>query len=116
MLGLKYNDHQDQDYAFKGYVAENFVQNEMLITGYNPTYAWSSGDSEIEFLYPTENGFIIPVEVKSGARTKAKSLSVYTKKHKPNIAVKFIGSTGSDRDPELQVLPIYYASTLSKLN
>ena len=115
MLDLKYDDHQDQEYAFKGYVVENFVQNEMIITGYKPTYAWGSGDSEIEFLYPTENGSIIPVEVKSGVRTKAKSLSVYIKKNKPKIAVKFIGSTGSDKDLELQVLPLYYASHISEL-
>jgi len=115
MLDLKYDEHQDQNYAFKGYVTENFAQNEMLITGYNPTYAWHSGESEIEFLYPTENGSIIPVEIKSGARTKAKSLSVYIKKHKPNKALKFIGSDGSDKDQTLQVLPLYYISHIAKL-
>lgn len=115
MLGLKYYDHQDQDYSFKGYVAENFVQNEMLIAGYNPTYAWSSNDSEVEFLYLMENGAIMPIEVKSGTRTKAKSLSVYIKKYKPDIAVKLIGSTGSDKALDLQVLPLYYASHISKL-
>lgn len=115
MLDLKYDEHQDQNYAFKGYVTENFAQNEMLITGYNPTYAWRSGESKIEFLYPSENGSIIPVEIKSGARTKAKSLSVFIKKHKPNKALKFIGSDGSDKDQTLQVLPLYYVSHIAKL-
>jgi len=114
MLNLKYADHQDQEYSYKGYVVENFVQNEMLVTGYKPTYAWESGKAQIEFIYVKGDGSFVPVEVKSGTRTQAKSLSVYRTKYRPKLSVKFIGGTGSKND-DLHVLPLYYASHLPDL-
>ncbi len=43
--------------------------------GISPTYSWQEGESEIEFLIKSNKGDIYPVEVKSGKRTKAKSLN-----------------------------------------
>ena len=44
MLGLTYADQRAQDFAFKGYVAENFVQTELSARVDYPTFgAWAGG-------------------------------------------------------------------------
>ncbi|KEQ16914.1 ATP-binding protein [Endozoicomonas numazuensis] len=112
MLGISYKEHRDQKYHYKGFVAENFIQNELITLIGRPTYSWEYARSEIEFLYKTEAGDIIPVEVKSGKRTRAKSLQTYVQRYSPTATFKLIGSTGSLDDPAAKVLPLYYISKI----
>lgn len=112
MLGVSYKEHRDQNYSYKGYVAENFIQNELITKFGSPTYSWEYARSEIEFLYKTDAGNIIPVEVKSGKRTRAKSLQTYVQRYSPATTLKLIGSTGSLDDPAAIVLPLYYISKI----
>jgi predicted AAA+ superfamily ATPase len=112
MLGLSYTEHRQQAFQYKGYIAENFVQNELIAKYDNPTYSWEYARSEIEFLFKTDSGAIIPIEVKSGKRTRAKSLSVYAQRYQPKKTIKLIGSTGSTENLKTLVLPLYYASRI----
>ena len=115
MLGVSYKEHREQKYHYKGYVAENFVQNELINRFGSPTYSWEYARSEIEFLYKTETGDIIPVEVKSGKRTRAKSLQTYVQRYGPVTTLKLIGSTGSLDDPAAKVLPLYFVSRIKSV-
>jgi len=115
MLGLSYKEHRDQGFSYKGYIAENFVQNELIAQGVGPTYSWEYARAEVEFLYKCDDGSIVPVEVKSGKRTRAKSLKAYVERYKPKTTVKLIGSTGSIEDKTALVLPLYYVSKVSQL-
>lgn len=115
LLGLSYNEHREQGFNYKGYIAENFVQNEFVAQQGSPTYSWEYARSEIEFIYKTKEGSIVPIEVKSGKRTRAKSLSVYVQRYSPKQTVKLIGSTGSLEDETALVLPLYYASKIQEL-
>lgn len=112
ILGLSYKEHREQGFNYKGYIAENFVQNELIAMYGSPTYSWEYARSEIEFLFKDENGNIFPVEVKSGKRTRAKSLGVYIQRYQPEKTIKLIGSQGSLDNPKTLVLPLYYASKL----
>ena len=112
ILDISYKEHREQKYHYKGYVAENFIQNELIAQLGTPTYSWEYARSEIEFLYKTEAGNIIPVEVKSGKRTRAKSLQTYVQRYNPTATLKLIGSTGSLDDPVAKVLPLYYISRI----
>ncbi|MTI11834.1 ATP-binding protein [Sansalvadorimonas verongulae] len=115
MLGISYKEHREQKYHYKGYVAENFVQNELINRFSSPTYSWEYARSEIEFLYKTDTGDIIPVEVKSGKRTRAKSLKTYVQRYSPTATLKLIGSAGSLDDPTAKVLPLYYVSRIREV-
>ncbi len=115
MLGLNYKEHKDQGFNYKGYIAENFIQNELIIQTGSPSYSWEYARSEIEFLYKCDDGSIVPIEVKSGKRTRAKSLKVYVDRYKPKTTLKLIGSTGSIDDTTALVLPLYYVSKISQL-
>ncbi|MCF6263044.1 MAG: ATP-binding protein [Xanthomonadales bacterium] len=115
MLGLSYKEHRDQGFNYKGYIAENFVQNELIAQGGSPTYSWEyAARSEVEFLYKCDDGSIVPVEVKSRKRTRAKSLGVYVDRYHPKTTIKLIGSTGSLENESALVLPLYYASKINE--
>jgi len=74
--------------GFRGSLAENYVNNELIALGYD-TYFWRSGNSaELDFLIE-DDGRIIPIEVKANINTKAKSYNVFVKRHKSEVGFKF---------------------------
>ena len=116
MLELDYQEQRAQKMSCKGFVAENFVQNELRARVRYPTYSWAAANAEIEFLHKCRNGEVIPVEVKSAARTRARSLRSFVDRYTPARTVKLIGAPGlsSDSGPKL-VWPLYYAQYLADL-
>ena len=116
MLDISYQEHRQQNFEYKGYLAENFVQNELRATGYYPTYSWEFRQAEIEFLFKTPAGEIVPVEVKSGRRTQAKSLRSYKERYNPGRTVKLAGTVGSSEAEKTDIVwPLYYAARLRTL-
>lgn len=115
LLGLSYKEYREQGFSYKGYIAENFVQNEWVAQQGGPTYSWEYARSEIEFLFKSSADALIPVEVKSGKRTRSKSLGVYVDRYSPQKTIKLVGSTGSVDDPRALVLPLYFASKVTQL-
>ncbi len=65
--------------TYKGYMAENFVLTEIIASGNEPLFGWRENTSEIEFLF-VHGKYIIPIEIKAGINTKAKSLKIYKDK------------------------------------
>jgi len=57
---------------------------------------------------------LIQVQVKSGKRIRAKSLSVYVNRYSPQKTIKSVGSTGCVDDPRALVLPLYFASKVTQ--
>lgn len=115
MLNLDYAAQHRQDTCFKGFVAENFVQNEIHTHVGRHTYGWQGTRAEIEFLHHGRRGDIIPVEVKSGARTRARSLRTYLEQYRPRCAVKLVGNVGGKGDGVIQTWPLYHAQFLHDL-
>ena len=73
---------------FKGALAENYVAQAIKKIYGKPPYYWTSnGKAEIDFLI-NHKGYSIPVEVKSGTATKAKSLAVFKKLYNPVLRVR----------------------------
>lgn len=109
MLSLSYMELKQQLFEYKGYLAENFVQQEMAAYGICPTFSWQQARSEIEFIVSDNYGDVIPIEVKSGIRTKAKSLASYIAKNKPKFTIKLTATQGTDKDvTDNIVMPLYY--------
>ena len=110
MLGTSYREIKQQGYEYKGYIAENFVQQEFTACGIEPSFSWGDARAEIEFILSDDIGRIVPVEVKSGKRTKAKSLQSYIEKCKPHKTIKLTGTQGSPAIEKTHiVMPLYYA-------
>ncbi len=103
-----------QDYGMtKGFFAENYVACELVAGGERNLYSWTRRNSEIEFLKDFD-GTVIPMEVKSGTRTKSQSLRQYMLKYSPAHALKLSGKTlnltGTIKD-----IPLYLAGKISEL-
>lgn len=119
MLGATYLQIKQQAYEYKGFVAENFVQQELAVLGMEPTYAWHEARAEIEFLLTDSLGNIIPVEVKSGSRTRARSLVSYVERYQPVKAIKLSARAG-DAKPTMTGktslhLPLYDVASLPRV-
>ncbi len=115
MLGLTYADQRAQDFAFKGYVAENFVQTELSARVGYPTFGWEQAQAEVEFLHRARDGAIVPVEVKSGSRTRARSLRSYVARYEPRRAIKLVGGPDGDDEGPVEAWPLYHAQHLRDL-
>lgn len=119
MLQTEYLSVKENKFEYKGYIAENFVQQELVATGNKPTFSWRSDrTAEIEFLLTDNRGNVIPLEVKSGKRTKAKSLQTYKDKYSPTKTLKLIGGQGSSPlEQENIVMPLYFVGHIfTRLN
>lgn len=92
---------------FKGGMAENYVNTQLIINGYT-TYYWESPrGAEIDFVIQRDSR-LIPIEVKSADNTKAKSLKVYMETYKPDYAIKLSGRNFSFEDGK-KTVPLYAA-------
>ena len=113
MLGTSYKEIKQQGYEYKGYIAENFVQQELAAMGVEPSFSWNDGRAEIEFIISNDFGQIVPIEVKSGKRTRAKSLQSYIAKCHPHKTIKLTGTQGSSELEQVNmVMPLYYTEFL----
>jgi uncharacterized protein len=72
---------------FKGDLMENYVLQSLKTQFESNLRYWTSdGKAELDFILQYRNE-IIPIEVKSGKNTQAKSLSVYSKNYEPKIKI-----------------------------
>ena len=76
---------------FKGALAENYVAAALAANGHTSYYWESNGKAEVDFVLQMKNGDIIPVEVKSGEHTKAKSLMVFNQRYNPPYSIRISG-------------------------
>ncbi len=103
-----------QDYGqTKGYLAESYAGCELVSSGLRSLYSWTGRNSEIEFLVP-RGGEVVPVEVKSGTRTRARSLRAYTDKYNPRRAIKLTANPFHPTGQPVRNLPLYCAGQLSE--
>ena len=100
--------------TYKGYFAENFVAQQMIAQENKHLFNWQLDHSEIEFLYE-HKGNIIPIEVKSGKTTRAKSLEKYIKKYDPKCSIIF-SANGLYKNEQKKILhlPLYLADRLNE--
>jgi hypothetical protein len=96
--------------SYQGYVAENFVAQELRAAGDKTLFCWQGRTAEVEFLLERE-GEVVPVEVKSGWVTQSKSLKVYIERYRPPRAYILSANNISQRNI-VRYLPLYAAGRL----
>jgi uncharacterized protein len=72
---------------FRGAIAENFVAQELVHSQYLLFYWSSEGKAEVDYIIEQE-GYIYPLEVKSGNSSKKKSLKVYGDTYGPKVLLR----------------------------
>lgn len=99
--------------SYKGYFAENYVLQSFIASGFSSIVSWKENESEIEFLREFL-GNVVPIEVKSGNITRAKSMYIYKEKYNPKSSIIFSGKNSINNDNSATLkFPIYTASKLS---
>jgi hypothetical protein len=103
---------------YQGALAEQFVGQELAAAGQEELYYWSreakNSSAEVDFLI-VRNGQIYPVEIKSGASGRLKSLHLLLATY-PNCQHGYVLSSAPFSElPEqkLILLPLYYAFGLT---
>lgn len=99
---------------FKGSLAENYVaQGLKMALGKSPYYWTSKGKAEIDYII-SRKGINIPIEVKSGTATKAKSLATYKKMYQPQLSVRVSNLNLKESDGFLNI-PLFYSDQATML-
>jgi predicted AAA+ superfamily ATPase len=104
---------------YEGILAEQFVAQELLLATDCELYYWErsakSSTAEVDFLF-VRNGKIYPVEVKSFAAGKLKSLHMFLQAY-PHARPGLVFSTNrpsSLPEQHLSFFPLYYAYSLGR--
>lgn len=100
------------DYSFKGALTENYVAIH-LKAACNDVYYFKNNNTEVDFLTMID-GNIIPIEVKSGIRTRSNSLNRYIEKYNPKYAIR-ISAKNMGFDGNILSLPLYAVYLLPRL-
>jgi len=91
--------------SFLGAVTENYVAIHLVCNGY-PLYYWTSKDTaEVDFVVQ-QSGGVVPIEVKSGLRTKSKSLNVFVEKYKPAYSLR-VSAKNFGFENNIKSVPVY---------
>ena len=90
---------------FLGAVAENYVAQSLVCNGYNIFYWTSDGIAELDFVIQRDND-IVGVEVKSGTRTKSRSLNLFVNKYNPAYCIR-ISSKSFGFENNIKSIPLY---------
>jgi len=98
---------------FRGAIAENYVAQELVHSQY-PLFYWASeGKAELDFIIE-QDGFIYPLEVKSGNSSKKKSLRVYGDTYHPEMLIR-CSPMNLRKDGDILNCPLYFIEELRSL-
>lgn len=95
----------NEDNTFMGAVAENLVAQALVANGHNTWYWRSDNTAKLDFVIQVGEQ-IIPIEVKKGTSTRAKSLSVFVDKYHPQLSLR-ISRKNFGMGNGIKSVPIY---------
>lgn len=93
------------DNTFLGAISENYVAQAFAAKHYGLYYWTTEGKAELDFVLQ-KGGDIIAVEVKTGTRTKSKSLAMFAEKYKPAYSLR-ISSRNFGFENSIKSVPLY---------
>lgn len=96
-------DNKDFD-DFKGGLAENYVNNQLIVNNIKPYY-FTFNSFEIDFIVRLQNN-VVPIEVKSSNNTRSRSLNEYITKNKPFNALR-ISTKNFGLENNIKSVPLY---------
>ncbi len=106
--------HENELYQeFRGAIVENCIAQELIHSHY-PLFYWTSeGKAELDFIVE-QDGFIYPLEVKSGNSSKKKSLRVYNDIYHPKMLIRS-SPMNLRKDGNILNCPLYLIEKLQSI-
>jgi predicted AAA+ superfamily ATPase len=93
------------DNTFLGAISENYVAQVLHSKGYGLYYWATDGTAELDFVLQKDNE-IIAVEVKTGRRTKSRSLNQFVVKYNPAYSIR-ISAKNFGFENDIKSVPLY---------
>lgn len=90
---------------FLGAISENYVVQSFAAKRYGLYYWTTKGKAELDFVLQKDND-IIAIEVKTGTRTKSKSLNMFTQRYNPTYSIR-ISSKNFGFENNIKSVPLY---------
>lgn len=113
MLGFPYSSILlDQNFMFKGSIAENYVASELAKNEWNLFYYQKPQVMEVDFLLDTKDG-IIPIEVKASDNVKSTSLNKFMKEEKLKLGYR-ISTKNFGLENGIKSIPLYAVFCIKK--
>jgi predicted AAA+ superfamily ATPase len=78
----------DKGSRFRGGIVENYIMQQLTARGIEPFYWGTASKSEVEFVFRSKDGDIVPLEVKSGKNVTARSLESYRNAYSPKYVIR----------------------------
>lgn len=98
--------------SYQGMLAEQFVGQQLLSRHHDNLHYWSriapNSSAELDYII-IENGEIIPIEVKSGAKGALRSLHVFLSEHPHIHRAKIYARVKYGIDEKYEFMPLYLA-------
>lgn len=90
---------------FRGGMAENYVMQQLVVSGFKPYYWGMQSTHEVEFVIKLEDG-VVPVEVKSGRRVASTSANRFAEKYGCPYVIRVSGKNFG-ADGNVRNVPLY---------
>ena len=74
--------------GFKGALAENYICQNLVTSGFLPYYWSSPGKAELDFVFQDRNGIVVPLEGKSADNVRSKSMNQFVSRYKSEYAIR----------------------------
>ena len=94
--------------GFAGPMTENYIAQTLAANGIEPYFWASSGTAEVDFVYQSSTGDVVPVEVKAGDNVRSKSLARFIELYHPRQAVR-VSTRNFGSENGIRSLPLYAA-------
>ena len=96
-----------------GMLTENYVASCLKYNELNLNYWKNEYDSELDFILQSENGLIIPLEVKTSTHIKSRSLINYLEEYKPKYGIRLSTKNFGFKN-NIKSVPLYAAFCINK--
>jgi hypothetical protein len=102
---------------FKGAFIENYVAQTLTALGSGGLHYWKNeaATAEVDFLWASSQGDILPLEAKAGINSKSKSLRIYEEKFQPDALLRTT-LLNLRKDGKILNIPLYALTAISKLS
>ena len=89
-----------------GMLTENYVASSLKFNGINLNYWKNDYDSKVDFILQSNNGLIIPLEVKTSTHVKARSLNNYINEYSPKYSIR-VSERNFGLKNNIKSIPLY---------
>ncbi len=96
-----------------GMLTENYVASSLKFNDLNLHYWKNDYESELDFILQSENGSIIPLEVKTSTHVKSRSLTNYRNEYNPKYAIR-ISARNFGFKEGIKSVPLYAVFCINK--